>query len=169
MNEIAENPYSAPEADLKSSSQANVLNIFTRFSTWAVVGLSIITMGIYAVYWLYSRSKAINSVIDNKIPSALITTSLVLYVLGMIINYGPFLLGSAVVDILPAMMIASPIIGLASFVAMIIWVFKFRNRLNEMTQSEGKPTWAGPILTFFFQVLYLNYKINQHIDVHNSK
>lgn len=59
----------------------------------------------------------------------------------------------------------SQIINIVTNVLLLIWVFSFRNRLNILSGSErGSDYWAGPVLTFFFQVLYLSYKVNQLID-----
>jgi hypothetical protein len=48
---------------------------------------------------------------------------------------------------------------------MLIWAFSFRNRLNILSgEARGSDYWAGPVLTFFLQTLYLSYKVNQLID-----
>lgn len=164
MNDIAENPYSAPEADLEKPQQANDLSVFTRFSTWAVVGLSIITLGFYTIYWLYTRTDKLNSIIEDKISKGYIIATTVVYLLSMFLSYAPLVIGSTS----EVMILAQPLTSLASAIMMIVWVFKFRNRLNRVTHSEGKPTWCGPILTFFLQTLYLNYKINHNIDMRNN-
>ncbi|MCP4597234.1 DUF4234 domain-containing protein [Neptuniibacter sp.] len=164
MNDIVENPYSAPEADLEKPQQANDLRVFTRFTTWAVFGLSIITLGFYTIYWLYNRTEKLNSIIEDKISKGYMIATTVVYILSMLLSYAPLAVGQGS----EMMIVAQPIISLVSAIMMLIWVFKFRNRLNRITQSEGKPTWCGPILTFFFQTLYLNYKINQNLDMRNS-
>ncbi|EAR61227.1 DUF4234 domain-containing protein [Neptuniibacter caesariensis] len=165
MTELAENPYSAPESNLEKPLHSGDMSVFPRFSTWAVFGLSIITFGIYAAYWLYSRTNKLNSITDNKISQGFITTALVLYAASILVQFAPFIIGF---ESVATLMSISPLISLAVFVVWIVWAFKFRNRLNEITNSAGKPTWAGPILTFFFQTFYLSYKVNQNIDVQKS-
>lgn len=164
MNQLSENPYSAPEADLETPVAAHDLSVFPRFTTWAVFGLSIITLGLYSLYWIYDRSKKLNSITEDKISHGFMTATLVVYLASYVLSFAPLIMGFGS----EMLAILEPLLSLASFVMMIVWVFMFRNRLNTITQSEGKPTWCGPILTFFFQVLYLNYKINQHLDLQQA-
>lgn len=164
MNDIVENPYSAPEADLVKPLITNDLSVFTRFSTWAVVGLSIITLSIYTIYWLYTRTEKLNSITEDKISKGYMLAATAVYILSMILTYAPLAVASGS----EFMILAQPLTSLASAIMILVWVFKFRNRLNRLTQSEGKPTWCGPILTFFLQSWYLNYKINQNLDIQNS-
>jgi len=87
----------------------------------------------------------------------------VLYVANMALS----LVVSFVTEGAGVLAVVSSVLSLVSSIMFIVWAFKFRNRLNRVTQSAGKPTWCGPILTFFLNVLYLNYKINQNIDQRN--
>jgi hypothetical protein len=42
----------------------------------------------------------------------------------------------------------------------------FRDRLNTfLERSSVKTSKLGPVLTFFFQVLYLSFKVNQNLDL----
>ena len=44
---------------------------------------------------------------------------------------------------------------------LLIWSFKVRNRLNTLlTSAPGATSWFHGFWTFFFQYLYINYKIN---------
>lgn len=161
------NPYTAPDADLaveSTGSAVDKVKQFPRFTTWAVVGLTLITMGIYAFYWLYSRSKMLNRQIpENKIPAWVIIGSLVTYVLYMIAAYVPLFLGDP--EIMMAAAGISGILGIAYFVLFIVWIYSFRNRLNILSgSSKGDMFWLGGILTFFINVYYFQYKINQMHD-----
>ena len=52
---------------------------------------------------------------------------------------------------------------------MLIWVYTLRNRLNRIIGAqEEDERWIGPVATFFFQILYLQYKINQAIDARRA-
>lgn len=53
---------------------------------------------------------------------------------------------------------------LVASILILVWVFKFRNRFKLIHQD--KKIDLSPILTFFFQIFYLQYKINQ---VHDAK
>lgn len=164
MTELANNPYSAPEATLDRPQESQALAGFKRFTTWGVVGLCIITLGIYSLYWLYSRTNQINNLTDNKIGKTFVLVTTVLYLASTVISYLPFV---GVIN--TTLLMASPFVSFAAMVLYVVWAFKIRNRLNQVTNSAGQITWCGPILTFFFTIFYLNYKINQNIDIQNAK
>lgn len=167
MNQVADNPYAAPEADLEVQQAAGDISVFPRFSTWAVFGLSIITLGIYTIYWLYDRTRKLNSISENQISQGVVSASVGLFVASGISSIVVAVVGPS--SSFGALVLVDGLLGLASGIMILVWAFKFRNRLNRVTNSEGKPTWAGPILTFFFNVLYLSYKINQHLDIRASR
>jgi len=161
------NPYSAPKADLAvkpSGGGIEKIKHFKRFTAWGVFGLSLITYGIYTVYWLYSRTKILNELVpDNKIadwiPSTLILTTLVSIGAGIV--SGGYV--SAVsVGIANSIYLLST---LAYLVLYIILIFAFRNRMNVLSDSHaGSKFWIGGIMTFFFNAIYFQYKINQVHD-----
>lgn len=163
MTELANNPYSAPEATLDRPLESHSLSGFARFTTWAVLGLCIITLGIYSLYWLYDRTKKLNALTDRKIGNNFILVTSVLYIASTVISFLPMfgVLSST-------LLMVSPILSIVVMVLFYVWIYKFRNRLNEITNSAGRKTWVGPIITFFFTIFYLNYKINQNIDQQNA-
>lgn len=167
MNQVADNPYVAPEAELELQHDTGDLSVFPRFTTWAVFGLTIITLGIYAMYWLYNRTRKLNSICDDRIANGFVAAAIGVYVASGV--------SSIVVSVADpystsgSLMLIDSLLGIASYILTLVWVYKFRNRLNRITNSQGKPTWAGPILTFFFSVFYLSYKVNQHLDIRASR
>ena len=161
----SQNPYAAPESNVSSDSlgqDVNKIKAFKRFTTWAVLGLAIITFGIYAYYWMFSRTKTLNSVIpENKVAGWLVPTVIGLGVINILLSFLPF----ASPELAASLAVISLPLSLIGFVLMIVWAFKFRNRLNIISgSSKGNVFWLGPILTFFFQLYYFQYKINQMHD-----
>lgn len=161
------NPYSAPDSDVTVQVLGNNVDFikqFKSFTTWGVVGLTMITLGIYSYYWIYSRTQTLNSIhssnpIANWIPIAVI----VLGVIGYFVGYAPMIMNDPQMAISFATI--SPIISIASLIIYITWAFSFRNRINEVTgANEGDTFWLGPVLTFFFSFYYFQYKINQMHD-----
>ncbi len=66
-------------------------------------------------------------------------------------------------------MISFPI-SMLTMVLNLVWAFKFRNRLNILSGSKkGDMFWLGGVLTFFFQIYYFQYKINEMHDVSNMQ
>ena len=53
--------------------------------------------------------------------------------------------------------------------ANLFWVFTIRNRLHQMTKAgEQSLFWINGILTFLFQSIYLQYKVNEYLDNLNT-
>ena len=151
-------PYASPSAELiqQSNDNKSILE-FKRFSAWGVAGLSIITLGIYPVYWLWSRAEIINRLHDKKITKpwliALVTTTIVSTVMSLVPSEDPTFL------------IVSSVMGLAYFVPYIVVLFRSRNNLQDIMGAENNQTYKlNGVLTFFASTIYLQYKINECID-----
>jgi hypothetical protein len=165
------NPYSAPDADLavkNTDSGVEAVKKLPRFTAWAVFGLSIITLGIYGYYWLYTRTKQLNSLSapENKIASWLPTTTIAFTVLYWIMSFVPLAMeGMADPTLVMIIGILSLVISIVYFVLYIMWIFAFRRCLTHLSgANKGEQFWLGGIMTFFFNVIYFQYKINQMHD-----
>ncbi|MFT6044569.1 MAG: putative benzoate:H+ symporter BenE [Arenicella sp.] len=157
MNDSTNSPYQPPSADLIDRNQNNQIFMFKRFTAWGVFGLGLITLGIYTIYWLCTRSNIVNTVSDNKIEpywiAALAITTALSFVSG--------LFGQSET----AVMIAA-LITIAYLVAYLAVAFKLRNRLRDMMSSDSNTSYElSSILTFLFSAIYLQYKINEYIDI----
>ena len=63
------NPYSAPSADLDTETSPDQrMRSLPYFSCWYVFGLTIITLGLYYPYWMFTRSKIINQYHETQYP-----------------------------------------------------------------------------------------------------
>ena len=162
MNDTSSNLYKAPDAELVESADAKLGGKFKRFSVWWVVLLSFVTLGLYGVYWLYTRSQVINEELhDEGISNAFIYSAMIIYILAATV--GNFL-NFAVGEDSPLTLLAS-LLSLIGTVMVIMWVFKIRGKMHQILGSDrGGELWFGPIKTFFFNVLYMQYKINKIID-----
>jgi hypothetical protein len=165
MNSTQQNPYIPPEANLQShNNNNNKIENFPRFSTWGVFGLSIITLGIYYPYWLFTRTKILNQVCDNKISTTLVNIVIAFFIINVVLS---FMSGFSPKD--ADMSIMANIANLLYAIINLYWVFTFRSRLHEMAGDNYPSNFKlGGILTFFLQVLYLQYKINEYIDHSNT-
>jgi magnesium-transporting ATPase (P-type) len=155
MSDNTANVYEAPEANLTENNDGSnkpILN-FDRFSAWGVFFLSIITLGIYSVYWLVNRTNKANSLAKNQIAQGLVYGYVALYVVNLVLS---------IAGILPEL---GFIVSLASFVVAIILIFSLRTSLTELiNEGSAEPVKLNGILTFFFNVIYFQYKINEAID-----
>ncbi len=151
--ENQENIYQTPSSDLDSPADSGICK-FKRFSAWGVFGLSLITFGIYPAYWLYNRSKVLNSFHENRISSLLLSVFLLFVVLSFSIGV---LSGAIPENTVLAGVNAA--ISIPYVILYVVLLFKFRGRIKEVSGRE-----VGPVLTFFGSAIYLQYKINCFID-----
>lgn len=155
MSENTSNVYEAPEANLtqtNGSSNKPILN-FERFSAWGVFFLTIITIGIYGVYWLISRTNKANALATKQVSQGLIYGYLALYVVNFILSFT----GAP-----PALSLS---ISLASMVVGLIYIFTLRASITELiNEGSSEPVKLGGVKTFFFNIIYFQYKINEAID-----
>lgn len=158
MENQAEMLYQAPQSVLDEASEAAGIENFKRFSAWGVFGLAVITFGIYCVYWLYSRSNKLNEFHPNKMSVALLSAYLWAYVIYLVASFSSGFLGGN-----PVVMMTISALGLLNLVLYLVVLFKLRNRLAEVMGTK-----LGPIMTFFFNTIYLQYKINEAIDARQS-
>lgn len=150
-----------PAADPKR----HALQALPRVSVWAVLVLSIISLGLYYTYWLFTRTQIINRVTDRPISMILVHSVLGLLMLNLIVSfvsgYNP--------ENEQYRQLAG-IIGLSYSLLNLFWVFTLRQRLHKMTQAgERSLFWINGLWTFLFQVLYLQFKINEYIEEHTSE
>ena len=142
-------------------NQAPKILDFPRFSTWYVLFLSIITLGVYSVYWMYHRSMILERIhprepIHKNFMFLSIGVWALSFILSMTSGPGPH----------PYEPSSPLLIQLVSAVLFLIWAFLFHARLNRFLRAAGLPhQMLHPIFTFLFQALYLSYKINQNIDL----
>jgi len=154
------NPYKSPEASvIESTNEGGLSHIFERYSTWATIGLSVITLGIYVFYWLYTRTERLNQHTDAPIGSAFINTTIVFYVLSLLQYMEQF------TEVSETFSAVIGFVAVISAILMYVWIYKIRNRINLLLNTvKGDESWLGPIYPFFFSIYYFQYKINGVID-----
>lgn len=157
MEVKADNPYKAPEAQVEAPATGDLNQVFDRFSAWGVFGLSIITFGIYTIYWLYTRTQRVNDRTESDISWAFVNATIVIYAISFLSSFGEL--------ISPEVAMVLSLASLVAWIMMIVWAFKIRAAIHEyVNATKGNYDWANAFLTFFFSSLYLQYKINKIID-----
>jgi len=166
MKPSDENPYSAPAAALDTELSTNArMQSLPRFSAWYVFGLSVITLGFYFTYWMFTRTNIINRVHDEKISMNLVYTVLGLLLANLIISFV-----SGMYPENADYQLLANLSSLAFSITSLFWAFTMRNRIHQMSHASNLNSyWMGGIMTFFFQALYMQYKINEYLDTHQSE
>jgi len=159
MNEV--NPYQTPNSELDVKSGSSKILNFTRFTAWGVFGLSIITLGLYPIYWMYTRAVRVNENCDNPISMNWLYALIAVTVIDFAFMFIPQTQGTAGAELS---------IRVVYFVVSLTVIFSIRNRLQDIINADVGPigTHLSGIMTFFFSALYLQYKINEAIDSTND-
>ncbi len=158
-------PEHSPNSGISEDKPGSPIQSLPRISTWHVVAFSILSLGIYNTYWLYTRTQLINQLHDKKIPMSVPHTVIGL----LLVNFIFSIMSGVNPDNLEYSELAS-LSGLIFSLCNVFWVFMLRHRIHRMTLAGEKSLfWLNGIFTFLFQVAYLQYKINEYIDEHTSE
>ncbi len=155
MNEL----YTPPKSKLavESNLTINLIEKLHHQSTWRLLGLTIITFGVYSAIYIKRQSDIINEYVDeqNRISNVFIfitfMTSIISVILMPIYIFGDFQIIDQLSDNLDTIFI----------ILCLVWSFKAKNRLNRILETnQYDANWFNGIWVFMFQNLYINYKIN---------
>lgn len=144
---------------------------FPRVSPTLTLVLTLVTLGFYVPWWLYTRTRVLNRLCPQKPVSSLLTAlCLGAYIMLMVLAWQmPEHVSFQEIFTNPEL---QNVVSAASFVGLlqIIWLVVFCQRLNLCTQAAPghslHANYAILVLTNFLilNVAYLQYKINQAID-----
>lgn len=150
--------YRAPDAALVEY-RAETLDALPCMSTWLLLVLATVTLGLFPIWWLYSRSRVVNSLLpENPISSV--------YVVGVSMVYAVVIaLGLAELQQRWGLSGQGSVLGFEDFALLtlvVAWGFQLRSRLLSLFAAAGAgQVPVGPLMTCLFTSLYLNYKINE--------
>lgn len=156
-----ENAFEAPQSDLSDIKVDKPILEVERFSTWFVFLLTVVTLGFYTLYWLYTRSAKINTLAQEKKTNlnalyAYIFFFTVYTVMSYSINEDSTSMIMGMIALVS---------GIAYLVSYVMTVFSMRWSIAEVINKGGdEHTHLGGIMTFFFSAIYFQYKINEAID-----
>ena len=136
-----------------------MLNALKNQSTWRLLLLSVITIGIYLAHYIRRQTKILNENLDDndQISYGFVNTILVLSYISaaLVIPYVYFDDGHFTESI-------SDFADQVFNILLIVWAFKARNRMNAILQTQkGSGNWFHGLWTFLFTGLYFNYKVNK--------
>lgn len=132
---------------------------FPRTSIAAMALLTLATATAYMPYWLYTRTRTLNSVARARIPGGLVIGAIVLYALAFLAA-----LGQAFVPYDDPMRLVLLFLALSANSSLIVWVLLFRARLSEdvLHRPTGAP--LNLMLTIMLSIFYMQQKINAAQD-----
>jgi len=162
---------SAPESASTAESLPVAYGRFPRMEPVWVLLLTLLTMGLYTYYWLFTRTKILNTLIpekpiSNNFVSLCLTGFVVLLV--MILSLPETSSMEELQQSSHYNTIMMLIMGLNGL--LLLWGILFCQRLNLLSQSNRQDALYSNYLILtvihllIVNTLYLQYKINQLID-----
>ncbi len=153
-SDLEENVFAAPQAELTDGADKEKLVLqFERISAWFVFFIGLITLGIYNVYWLYSRTLIANNLAkEHKINVNWLYSYISLFAINLVASFAGLETLALIVQVI-------------NFVVYIVLVFSMRRAFIEIINAGSENyTHLNGILTFLFSSIYFQYKINEAID-----
>ena len=138
--------------------QENLIRELRSQSTWRLLGLGLITYGVYYAHYIARQTRTINEHAPDggKISLAFVGTIFALsyLTLGLFIGY-------LFIDEQHPIAVAGLVLDRVWLVLILFWGFYARSRVNVLTAAErGDSNWFSGFWTLLFTPLYFNYKIN---------
>ena len=150
-------PYDPPAASLEMGTPIEL----KKLNVWKMIFLTIITVGLYVPYWMYTRTKMLNLANEEESVSKFFT---ILAVSLLVLTYG-FDVGSEFIKPEPGVAGIFKFIGIASNLCALFWALMFRSGLNSYTRAKkGDDLWSNGFFTWLFQAFYHQYKINKILE-----
>lgn len=133
-------------------SNINELKEQLNTKTLHLVLLTMATMGIYPIIWLFMNTPKIEKITSSKIAdnTFLIWIAVCIGLGGNFLNQG---------DVFSS--IIGAILSIAAWVLYIVWSFRAKSAIQEYALTEHKVDFKmNGFYTFIFTVNYINYCIN---------
>lgn len=157
--EATDNAFAAPEANLTNTSLEKPVLEFKRFSAWWVFLLGLITQNLYQLYWMYDRGNKANA-LSTHVKSKMIY----LFIAIPLVSIGT-ILSFIIEDINTTAVLAYNLLIVVGAIFWIMYAFSLRRVLEEIiSEGQEEPTYLNGFMTFFFNAIYFQYKINEAID-----
>jgi hypothetical protein len=148
----------APQSKMELNMEKSQFSQLKRESTLQLLGLSLVTLGIYPAYYVKIQTQKIDGFahamtqIGRALPDLLLWFSCLSAVL-LIATWGQ-----------PEniyLQLVSSVLNLTINIMYVVWAYKARNRVNAAFNSkEGDSTWFSGVWTLFLAVIYFNFKVN---------
>lgn len=139
--------------------EEGILQEFQNKSTWRLVILSIVTLGIYPAFYVHAQTKILNSYLasENRI-SETMTKLLIMYCFILLVVFIPYVFTDKFDDY-ELWIIDIP--NIIYYIWFVYWAIKFRRRINYLLNlDEENSLRFKKVWSWFFTPYYFNYKLN---------
>ncbi len=132
---------------------------FKDQGTYRLLGLGIITYGVYFAHYIKRQTVRINGKIDKqeRISTRFVNAIIAMSYISLFLFFAYF-----IVDDGHPVERAGTLFDRVCGIMILVWGFKARNRFNSIYEiSTENEEWFNGLWTFLFTPLYINYKINR--------
>jgi len=162
-------PYKSPDAAVDLLQAAGDFRQMQRLNTVLVFVLSVGTFGLYMPYWAITRTNRFNTIYPAGQISLTFTYAIcAVYISSYVFDLFEITGLSGNLDADMISIYASVYLSLywTGTIGFTIWVFYFRYKFRVYLERVINNPFNSPniVLTFFFGIIYLNFKINQTVD-----
>ena len=140
--------------------QSELLSSLKEQSTLRLIGLGLITYGVYWAHYIKRQTERMNEYVDSR--DGISMTFVNLFLVWSYISLGFFIAYQFVEEGHPIEAI-SAVADLFWSIWMLIWGFMARNIMNQALMLRIGDRFKG-LWTFFFTPYYFNYKVNSLYD-----
>lgn len=135
--------------------------MFEKTSILLMLGLMIISLGIYGPIWFLRRRDALNKLSSSeKLGSGAAIFVLVIFCISLL--FIPILILSTDLSIAIALDVVDSLITLVGGIIMLVLAFKVRGILDDHCNKHlGMNVSFSGVATFFFTIFYLQYRMNR--------
>lgn len=127
-------------------------------STWFLLFINLITLGLYSAHYMIRQTKIINSHLDKKNKLSIYFVFLI-----ALLKYSSVFIVFVELTTFTTLKLASAafLIDLLVHLIVIAWCVKARNRMNHILNvPPGHFAWFSLLWSIVFRYLYFNYKVN---------
>ena len=156
--------YSSSSARNQQSVEYPEVDIFPRKHLGWMIALSLLTLGLYVIFWMVSRASIMNARSEYPISSGLITMTVIFTLISVAALVGSFVFYDEY-----SLKLLYIVTLLVTMICMVVLIFKIRDRLNVMTESHSDDrVYLNGLQTFLFSSFYVQYKINEIISINDG-
>lgn len=134
---------------------------FQEKNVWLVLLLTIITGGIYAIFWLRQQARLIHALRPDLIPAKSLALANILFgliIISTAIDIASIFSHSSAIDN------TSNIFGRVVGLLALVFLFQVRAGFNGLISAQkGTDSWCNGLYTWLLSVVYLQHYLNKMI------
>ena len=143
-------------------------NFWKRNPTILYLIFSVITLGIYPWFWVFSRKNSLNKIAGSKISDGLVIVYLITSIISLLLSgYSQVLINMGnLFEKIQGVNYSNyaNICMLVAIILQIVIAFSMKNILKEFSENNEMNISYNGFFTFLFNYVYINFKINENID-----